>query len=184
MYYVLDADRALAVDANFKEANPGHDLKWFMGRIMDADERPLDLMVVSTSPPQEYPDYFDLMRAIIVSQKFKDALASAGADNVEFFPVSIMEPTKRPLGAYYALNIIGRIACMDRSRSKFTTWEEQVARIRSLAIDESAIKEIKILRLHEEPTVLLVDEDVASAVRGLKGVLLMPAEGWSDKYRF
>jgi hypothetical protein len=184
MYYVLDADREFAVQASFEEANPGHDLKWFMGRLMDETERPFDLKLHPVEPPEKYPDYFELMRVTIVSQKFKDALASAGVDNVEFFPVSIVDPSNKAIGAHYAMNIAGRIACMDKARSKFTTWEGQVARIRSLALDESAIKGCKIFRLHENQTVPLLHEDVANTIRTLQGVLLKPAEGWSDKHRF
>jgi uncharacterized protein DUF1629 len=184
MYYVLDADRELAVQASFEEANPGPGLKWFMGRAMDADERPVDLKLVPTEPPEQYPDYFELRRVAIVSQKFKEALASVGVDNVEFFPVSIGSPAKKAIGAHYAMNIVGRIACMDKTRSKFTTWEGQVARIRSLALDEIAIKGCKIFRLHENQTIPLLHEDVANAIRALQGVLLKPAEGWSDKHRF
>lgn len=184
MYFVLEEDRAYAFMAVFEDANPGHDAKWMMGRLMEPDDKPSQLKLTIEEAPERYPDFFTEVPAFFCSQRLRDRLKAAGVDNVEFYPVDMAEQSGRRVEGYFAMNIIGRIACMERERSKFTEWRKRVTRIQSLALDESAIKGLKIFRPHEYPEAIIVSKDVAEALRDLPGVLLQPAEGWSDAHRF
>lgn len=194
MYHVLEMDLEQAVMAAFEEARPGHDLKWLEGRLFGPDERPESPAVTLSEvyddfdepgdPQEELPDFFELMRVCVGSQRFRAALTAAGVANVEYYPVVIRSSPPREIGSYFALNVVGRVACMDMDRSDYTVHDGRVARIHSLALDEGAIHGLTIFRLHELPEIILVAQRVADALRDLQGVSLLPAEGWSDEHRF
>lgn len=189
--------------ALFQEDEPGHDLKWLFGAPMTVDvprntsividddhdhdeyDQGSDATSSSDHDDSEYPDFFDMMRAPIGSERLKFALERAGVDNVEFFPTTIEEPSGKRLAGYYAMNIVGRISCVDSERSVFSkTSTQKIVRIDSLVLREENIGGAKLFRLHEYPEIIVITEDVASAVRSLPGVLLSPATGWSDAHRF
>lgn len=184
MYYLLEEDRGYAFMASLKDDNPGHDAKWMMGRLLEPDDKPAGLKLTIDEPRERYPDFFTEVPAFFCSQRLRDRLKAAGVDNVEFYPLEMVERSGKRIEGYFAINIIGRLACMDRERSQFTEWRKRITRIQSLALDMSAIKGFKVLRLHEYPELILVSEDVAEAIRELPGVSLRPAEGWNDAHRF
>jgi hypothetical protein len=202
-YFVLEADPSASVTALFQEDEPGHDLKWLHGQPMSAGRNSLhNIRIVidddydydeyddgpGTSTPEddtgEIPDFFDTMRAPIGSERFKIALERTGVDNIEIFPAILEDAHGRVSKSHYAINVIGRIACIDHDRSMLSKSLDQIARIASLALREDAIGEAKIFRLHEYPEIIIIRDDVASAIRPLSGVLLSPAAGWSDAHRF
>jgi hypothetical protein len=184
MYFVLEQDRGTVFMAFAHDDNPGHDLKWSMGRLIEPDEQPRNLAVIVEDARERYPDFFTVVPTTFCSQRMRDALNAAGADNIEYYPVEMQEPSGKRLDGYFAMNIIGRIECMDRERSEFTEWRKRIARIQSLSLNASAPKGVKIFRPHEYPDIILISEDVAEAIRGFPGVSLMAAEGWSDAHRF
>lgn len=185
MYFVLEEDREYAFMAAFEDANPGHDLKWMMGQPIGVDEKPSKLKLTIEEPLDQYPDFFTETPVTFCSKRLQDRLKAAGVDNIEYYPVDMVDKSgKRQIDGYFAMNVIGRIKCMDRQRSKFTEWDERVARIHSLSLKKSAMKGLKVFRPDEYQEIILVSADVGEALRGLPGVLLMPAEGWSDTHRF
>lgn len=174
MYFVLEPDRETAFMVAFKQANRGHDLKWVMGSLMYPDEQPAGLKLIVDEPRDEYPDFFTDIPAPFCSRRMKERLEAAGVER----------ESGRRIDGYFAINVIGRIACMDRQRSQFTEWRKRVSRIQSLVLDPAAIQGMRVFRPNEYPAVILVDGDVAEALRGLPGVTLRPAEGWTDAHRF
>ena len=200
MYCVLEMDPEQAVMASFEEANPGHDLKWLMGSIPDTDTRPAGLRIMIDEPDDEYeepeaesadgnagpayPDYFELMRVPIGSTRLKEALTRAGVDNIEYYPVPIVDLSGQTVQGHYAMNIIGRLTCIDRAKSALVTDGGQIVRIKSLTLDTQKIHGAKVFRLHEYPEITIVSSDVADALHEMSGVLLLPAQGWSDEHRF
>ncbi|OJT24240.1 hypothetical protein BO221_13750 [Archangium sp. Cb G35] len=184
MYFVLEENREYAFMASFSDENPGHDAKWMMGKLLEPDDNPSGLKLKIEEPRDVYPDFFTEVPAFFCSQRMRDRLKAAGVDNVEFYPLEMVEPSGKRIEEYFVINVIGRLACMDRERSQFKEWRKRITRIQSLALDMSAIKGLKVLRLHEYPELILVSEDVAEALRDLPGVSLKPAEGWSDAHRF
>jgi hypothetical protein len=184
MYYVLEAAPEHMVDGVFEEANPGHDIKWMVGQGMEPDEKPDELKILLDEPNEEYPDFFELVHTPFGSERFKKALAASGVDNVEFYPTPILDDSGKVVASTLAMNILGRIACMDKTKSQVTRLGKRIVRIKSLAIDDGAIHGCKMFRIHERPSLILVSRDVADAIRELVGVTLLPAEGWSDSHLF
>lgn len=57
---------------------------------------------------------------IIVSERLKVALQNAGVDNLDYYPASIFDSKGVTAQLrYYAVNIIGLVACIDIERSQF-----------------------------------------------------------------
>lgn len=203
-YFILEQNSSTAVMALLQEREPGHDLEWLLGQPVTTDgSRPRDIKVIldndydydehfnaaGTAPDFEdesdiLPDYFDTLKSPIGSERFKTALSRIGVDNVEFVPASIQGTPKPVQMNYYVINVIGRIACIDRVHSLLSNSGGQVARIISLTLKPEAIAEAKMFRMHEYPEIIVVSDDVASAIRSLSGVSLMPADGWNDAHRF
>ena len=185
MYFVMEHDRETSFMTAFKDDNPGHDLKWAMGRPIEPDEQPSGLKLIVDEPRDEYPDFFTDLPAAFCSQRLRERLEAAGVDSIDYYPIEMVErDSGRRIDGYFAINVLGRIACMDRQRSKFTEWRKRIIRIQSLALDESAIQGMKVFRPHEYLAVILVDGDVTESIRGLPGVDVRPAEGWGDCHRF
>lgn len=184
-YFALEQDRDTAFMAAFEEAEPGHDLKYMSGRLISPEEQPKELTVFVDDPPDTYPDFFWTIRAVFCSQRMRERLTAAGVDNVEYFPVRIVEEESgREVPGYYLMNIVARISALDRDRAKVTEWRKRITRVQSLALNDAAIGGTKVFRLHEYPGIVFVSDDVAAAVRSLPGVALRPAEGWNDAHRF
>lgn len=198
MYYVLEMDLDVAVMAGFEESHPGHDLKWLRGRLFGAGERPQGLRVLieeaydeyeggesaETTPPEPYPDFFELMRVPIGSERLRRALIQVGVDSVEYYPTSMVETSGRIVTGHLALNVVGLVDAIDRAASDLVLEDDHIVRIRSLALREDATHGLRLFRLEGYLDILLVDQQVADAVRPLSGVRLSPAQGWSDDYRF
>ncbi|RKG99963.1 hypothetical protein D7V97_30950 [Corallococcus sp. CA053C] len=185
MYFVLEQERETAFMVSFEDANPGHDLKWSMGRLIPPDEKPSGLKLTVEEVRDAYPDYFTEVPVDFCSRRMRERLEAVGVDNIDYHPVEMVdEATGKHIDKYFAMNVLGRIVCMDRQRSQFTEWRKRIARIQSLVLDPAAIQGMRVFRMNEYPDVIVVDGDVAEALRGLPGVALRPAEGWSDAHRF
>lgn len=182
-YYALEFDQDFGIPAVLTESEPGSDLKYMDGKKLGRAESPVDLRLESDEALDVYPDYFNAMRAPAASERFVKAFQEAGVDNVQWFPASIHTPDRIVKG-YAVMNIVGRIACLDAKASEVTMFRQQVARIKSLALDEKKTKGAKAFRLHEYPELILVSDDVRPFLEDLSGLVLMPAEGWSDEHRF
>ena len=193
MYYVLEQDINHSVSASFLDANPGHHMKWYKGQQFEKDELPSnlqlhidndDIEITDENEDGVYPDFFTGIATAFCSEKTYQVLDKAGIQNIQYYPVVIIEEGGRHVEGYYAMNILGRIACLDRSQSKCNYFEGEVVRIKSMVLEESLVHDIPIFRLHELPDTILVNEKVANLIAGLVGVHLSPAEGWNDNHLF
>lgn len=123
---------------------------------------------------------------LVISAKFRSVIESVGIDNVEYYPVRIVnQVTGEVRSDYYAANIVGVVACMDKEKSQFTTLLALPDRIRSieaLHLDYQKIHQEKLFRLAELKTsIILAHETLKIVVENakLRGVTFIPAEGYS-----
>jgi len=121
----------------------------------------------------------------VISPKFAEALTSAGVTNVQNFPVTVTDFASRRKHGYFVCNVVGLVPCLDRTAAEIK-WAKsdptEIFILRRLAIDEGSIekfnaalppeKRLKLFRLAEYTSFLLVSQDVAKAVQkaGLEGV--------------
>lgn len=179
-YFVLDADQSVPIVGHISDGNElALANKFTRGHSLGPDEVPRDLSVRVELGPESYPDLFVLQRTPIASRMFVDRLRAAGIDNVEAYPAPILEAERR-LDGYFVLNVVGRLSCLDTSASEFTLFRSKVFRVRRLAVDDTRTRGAHLFRPHEFELLLLASAHCVQAVQGLSGILVSPADGWSD----
>jgi len=186
-YFVLDWDATPNIVGHVEDRNERSLAnKFTRGRLLGTELAPAGLAVrVESGPDGAYPDYFTLQQIPIASQRFVDALRPV-ANNFEAFPVDIVMPG-RTIKGHQVLNIVGRVTCLDRERTVSTLIDPKmnvILRMKKLAIDASKASGLSLFRLHEFPVLVLASETVRDALNGLRGVSLLPAQGWSDSVWF
>jgi hypothetical protein len=128
---------------------------------------------------------------LIVSDKLKGVLESqAPEDAIEFLPVRLRNPKKKLVAApYFIANLLGTVACMNKSKSKFTMNaidKEQVSWFEHLVLDEKKIpKKKKLFRLEEKTTLLITREDLAREILKAQcnGMMFIPIEDYGEEFR-
>jgi len=105
---------------------------------------------------------------LVVSEKLRLLLASSGA-TVEFFPVKIRNHKRKVIPEKYHLaNVVGLIACTDKSRSDFdlSHIDGRVRRFRRLVLDDSKVPEgTRLFRLAELRELHLVSYDLGIKIK-------------------
>jgi hypothetical protein len=183
MYNILEFDTQFGIPAIVAEDDATAEDKFQQGTQVEADETPVNPMLASDTTLDEYPDYFNALRAPIASDRLKKALLDAKVDNIEWFPVEIRTPEKAIPG-YNIMNVIGRVACLDEAASQVTRWRNKIARIKSLKVDPNRARDATIFRLHEYPELILIHERLTPVLKDFTGLLVLPSDGWSDESRF
>jgi len=183
MYYVLEDTGEAIIVGGVEEAHSTLANRFARGIKLQPNEQPDGLQVVIESPPEQYPDYFELQATPIASARFLSALQAAGVNNYDAYPVAIHE-AERTVTGWHVINFLGRVSCMDTERTVCTRYKSRIARLKSLAIDETRIHGLPLFRLHEYELLVLVSQQVKTALSGLSGLRLPEAEGWSDQHRF
>ncbi len=122
-----------------------------------------------------YPDVFNSLFTLF-SNKVKKCLDACGIQNIQYFPVALMDAKSETINTdYWLANIIGRISCLDVEHSDV---EEDVFGdgfdFKSFTIDEQRTMGAEIFRLHEDGSLIILSERVYTALAdaGLKGVVL------------
>jgi len=99
----------------------------------------------------------------IFSVGFIQALQGAGVDNVDTYDVKITNPdTGVMIQGYKAVNIIGKISCVDTDASDRERLIENQHVIRKLVIDPSKTYGFKMFRLAEWTQIILIHDSVVN----------------------
>jgi hypothetical protein len=183
MFYVLKNDMRLVIVGTAQDRSSRSPDKYLEGRDFAEDDLPIEPSVSVEVAPERYPDYFELQGVPIVSTRLVEALRGAGVVNFKTYDAPIVDDTGTT-GGHCFLNVLGRVACLDRARTKATEYRGRLVRVKSLAIEESRASGQDLFRLHEKESLILVSSRVHAALAGLSGAVLKPAQGWSDQDRF
>jgi hypothetical protein len=131
---------------------------------------------------------------LVVSNRFLEALRSAGVDNVDYYPAQLIdEASGKTTAGHHVANVVGLVACVDREKSVYTLMgggptdvirRNGVLEFKALHLDYSKVQGAKLFRLFEKTTVIVVHESVKDAIEkaGLRGIRLVPAEGLDAFY--
>lgn len=119
----------------------------------------------------------------LFSPTLRRALEAAGVDNVEYFPATVTHPKTKQKREYWAANVLGMVAGMDRKRSKYTGFrgsDDLAGEIEKLVLDDEAFEKLGICRLSEYDLLIVVSEKVkrAAAAAGVEGVVFMSPRDW------
>src|SRR3712207_5509476 len=154
-------------------------LDWMRGKVMPAPASPLRLTLSDASGDDFRGDLIDSLVSI-ASDKLKSALTAFGVDNVDYFPVELVHPRKRvPEPGYWLVNVVGRVNCVDVANSTVHAGAGgRGVDLESFKIDEARAPEQPIFRLDEDPTLIVITEQLKEHLEaaGLAGVKLQPTE--------
>jgi hypothetical protein len=172
MYFRLMRDpdarrKGLNVAAFGEQTRDG--FAWNMGQKFS---RPIDheiRCVLNARGGTELPDAV-LYKAIpLFSGRFLDLLRSSGVDNIDAYPASVVDVAGNVLEKrYWAVNLVGLIACVDRDASSFdSNSREPLLELRKLVVDIAKTRGALMFRLAERPSFILVAESVRAAIDGV-----------------
>jgi len=125
-------------------------------------------------------DFVDnIFRWILCSERARAVLA-AECDNVEVYPLEILNHKRKPVGVpYFFVQVVGVVDCVDLERSEFKrdhAWQDKLLSVYKLVLREQAIPEhLKLFRLKEKPEDLIIRSDLVAKLReaGLTGFGLL-----------
>lgn len=184
--YVLEADPDVAPRATLMLPDGVHSLSLLCGRGLDDDDRAAvrdGLIVYCDDEELALPDWYFAGLAPVVSSRLLATLVALGVDNVESFPVTVENDDGPVATGFFALNVVGRVACVDLDASRFTTFEGSLFKLETMRLVKGLPPDVMMFRPHEWTLVILVRDELAEALRqsGLTGLRLTPVDDWVNQ---
>lgn len=121
-----------------------------------------------------FPDMFNVLLTLF-SSKIKNSLDELGIDNIDYYPVNIIDPKTNARNTdYFLANIRTRLRCLDMEKSNVKAGPANSIEIESFQIDESKTQGAELFRLDEEGTLIILHERIYQALEKLQlqGVVL------------
>ena len=161
MYYQLDW-KEIPSDPDLANTDtcPDVDVAWTMGVFHDEDVEEPIVCPLNKKRGRKMRDLF-LTDIPLFSTKLVSALENAGVDNLQKFKAEIIGFDNEIYHNYFAVNIVGLIACADLNESKYLPdTEPPLMSFSRLVIDERKAHGINMFRLAEDSLHILISEDV------------------------
>jgi hypothetical protein len=116
----------------------------------------------------------------IWSDRLIAVLRKVGVENLDVYDAIIRDPrTGLETSEYKAVNVIGSVNCADMEHSEYDLRSEMGAReFTKLVIDPKKTLGLKMFRLLDRPTLLIIDEDVKRGIEAaqLSGIRADPVQ--------
>ncbi len=114
-----------------------------------------------------------------------DALIEFGINNIQSFPVNLLnKQSDETIVNYRLVNIIGLLDCLDFDKSKTKDWPSgRGFDFLSMVIDENKVNNLAIFRLKDDPTKVIINEDLKHYLESKKlttGIKFIATEDYSD----
>jgi hypothetical protein len=156
---------------------PSVGIPWLAGQKTNVvPEQPIRFELDTEKGGDQLPEMF-MVSVPLFSRKLLDALQSAGVDNLQVFAAEIADRKRdRIFGDYFAVNIVGLVACADMALSLIEpTSAPPMAEFRELVIDETKAMGQHLFRLAENTRIVLVSQQVRDLLqsRDFVGVALL-----------
>lgn len=192
MYYVVQIDLDDLDNYAYLTDTPEDDLDkdrldWETGESL-SNQRPVLQLNTITSEEEgnKLKDIFpNEFQGIILNKRCIELLKSIGVNNLEEFPLTIINHgTDEEINEYCMYNIIGSVPCLDKAASIFvesTITPGQYEDFEKLTIDGNKVNEyqknigeqgpLKIFRMEESVFLVIAHEDVKTAIEeaGISG---------------
>lgn len=166
MYYLLETDYSVKPTAyrtsSLTDEFMFQPSRWITGQLMDNPEEPIKVEFWKNGGNGLAEILLDSIP--LFSKALVEALQRAGVDNLQTFPVTLVERNGLKIDQeYYAVNIIGCIKCADMNRSEYTDITGQgvfAVNFRKLVIDEEKAQGQSLFRLAESLSSIIIHEKV------------------------
>ena len=160
-----------------------------LGKIdSDIDLEPVNLLSgTKLSTPPTYIDielsatsgdyYPDIISSLITlySTKIKNCFDNCGIDNIDYYPVNIIDKKTNSVNTdYWFANICERIRCVDIEKSDTKKNAFGTLKFKSFSIDEAKTNGAALFRLDEKGTLVIIHERIHKAFIeiGTKGIII------------
>lgn len=158
-YYIFD-EVSPNRDAPFLDLPDEIDLiESIMGKKPIFDELPIE--IPADIEEDEKIVYTDIINpgVPLFSDKMKSALDELGVDNIDYYPVLIVDAeTKEVLCEYWLAIVTEIIACIDLDNSQFGKTASGSTVITKFSIDHSKVTDSKLFRFHNIPGLIIINE--------------------------
>ena len=158
------------------------ELSWISGKKFSQDpNEPIEVELEGGPEDVIVPMYY--MGVLLLRDDVISALNQSGVDNCDYYSAKIKNPnTGNSLSNYKAVNIIGAVSAANMGQSNHTTHGKPVIDVDfdSLTIDETKTKNLKLFRLAECITGIVIHESVKEKIleHGIKGLDFVEPENW------
>ena len=164
-YYIFD-EVSPNRDAPFLDLPDEIDLiESIMGKKPDFYELPIE--IPAEIEEDEKIVYTDIINpgVPLFSDKMKSALDDLGIENIDYYPVVIVDYESKDVLAHYHLAIVTKIvACIDLEKSEFKPTASGTKVITKFSIDADRAAGEKLFRFHNIPGLILIDEALKDAL--------------------
>jgi len=151
------------------------------GRVIDPQKLP-KLIFEHNFPIGESIPHFLTGGTVLASNKLLTVLESAGVDNYQAIPATLINPNTNEIRAdYFLFNILGLIEATILADSNYDELMEgsveggelPLVAFNKIVIDRKKINGADMFRLAEDPINIVVSSEVVKALKANK-----PKEGW------
>jgi len=124
-------------------------------------------------------------RGLLFSSRLRNTLATAGVDNIDYYPCRISNPMDGShTDDYMIANIIGQISCIDREASDLemhSKFPDVIEFINLLVLDDKKIRDSLIFRLKEFTQVIVVHDKIKNACteQSISGITFYTPQNYS-----
>ena len=143
-------------------------LDFISGKKLNDIESPV-VITLSDDSGDVWPDMLTYLLPL-VSDRLKTIFEKLKIDNIEYYPVKLIDSDKKEIGTkYWLANVIGLIECIDESKSdtEIHPISENLFIKTFFAIDEEKAHGQKLFRLREEKTFIIIHETVKEQLEPL-----------------
>jgi hypothetical protein len=202
MYFVWESRRADPKEALITAFAPTaslYGIGFIRGRRFSTQPQELTIELYAYSLGKFTYDLLIVKRRCLVhSAKLIAVLKEAGVDNIDYYPCRLKNTVtgreirtfragenEQPQYYYQAANILDLIHCLDTDESGLEYDDEEPNElwyIHNMKLLEDRIQDVRMFRLGEDSSIVIVDERVKDAVEksGATGVCFIPADGYRD----
>jgi len=184
-----DLDEALIAD--FPPIQKKYGVSFVIGRRFLIDLPELEVHIESEGQGVLTDDLVVFKhRCVAHSQKLRKVLRDVGVDNIDYYPLRIINVmTGEVSQSYKAANILDIIHCIDPEGSDLDIDDEDpqnIWYINRLALIQERLGDSLLFRLGERLSTVIVHRDVKEAVEGaaITGALFLPAEGYREYHGY
>jgi len=130
-----------------------------MGKQPTFDELPIKMF----AEVDEDVVYTDIINpgVPLFSLKMKEALDRLGVNNINYYPVLIVdEDTGKGIAEYFLGVVTDIVSCLDIENSKFKEDTMGKKFVSEFCIDESKTRGLELFRFHNIPGLLIINQDL------------------------